>query len=64
MTWEAYAWICWLVSFAALEAVGLAHRWHGMTFTFFIEHHFPRWFLAGFLGWLTWHFLVAPPAKG
>jgi hypothetical protein len=64
MNWEAYAWIAWLASFAVLEAIGLARRADAMTLTFFIEHHCPRWFLAALLGWLTYHFLVAAPAKG
>ena len=62
MNWEGWAWALWLVAFGVLETVGLAKRHDAMTFTFFLEHHAPRWGLACLLGWLTYHFLVAPPA--
>jgi hypothetical protein len=62
-SWEAWAWTLWLIEFGVLETIGLIKRGNGMTFTFFLEHHAPRWFLAAFIGWLTYHFLVAPPAK-
>ena len=66
MNWEKYAWIAWLAAFGVLEAVGLwkRHVNEGMTLTFFIDNHFPKWILAGVLGWLAYHFLVAGPAKG
>ena len=63
MNWEAWAWVGWLAAFGILEALGLVVRHNTMTLTFFIEHHFPRWFLAAVLGWLTYHFLVASPAR-
>lgn len=62
MNWEGYAWIAWLLTFGILESIALIKKRDVMTLTYFTEHHFPRWFLAGFLGWLTYHFLVAPPA--
>ena len=66
MNWEGYAWIAWLCAFGVLEAVGLWKRGvnEGMTLTFFVQHHFARWMLAALLGWMTYHFLIASPAKG
>ena len=64
MNWEAIAWILWLSAFGVLETIGLVKRSDAMTLTFFIQHHFPRWVLAGVLGWMTYHFLIAGPAKG
>lgn len=64
MTWEAFAWIAWLCAFGVLETIGLMKRHDAMTLTFFVEHHFPRWALAALLGWMTYHFLIAAPAKG
>jgi hypothetical protein len=63
VNWEAYCWIAWLVAFGILESIGLAKRADAMTLTFFIQHHFPRWCLAGLLGWMTYHFLIAGPAN-
>lgn len=64
MTWEAWAWIAWMVGFGVLEALGLVRHPEGsMTLTYFLEHHIPKWLLAAFLGWLSWHFLVAPLAR-
>jgi len=64
MNWEGYAWIAWLAAFGILESIGLFKQRDAMTLTYFVQHHFPRWVLAGFLGWLTYHFLVAGTAKG
>ena len=64
MNWEGWAWVAWYAAFCVLEAIGLWKRQDAMTLTYFTEHHAPRWLLAAFLGWLTYHFLVAPPAKG
>lgn len=66
MNWEGYAWIAWLALFAIFEAIGLLMRHvnEGMTLTYFVEKHVPRWILAAFLGWLSYHFLVQPFAKG
>lgn len=60
----AYGWIGWLSFFCVWEGVALwrNHSRETMTLTFFMEHHFPRWFFAAFLGWLYWHFTSAAPA--
>jgi hypothetical protein len=61
MTWEGWAWIAWLVAFGILESIGLFSR-NGMTLTFFIQHHLPKWVLSCLLGWMFYHFISAPPA--
>lgn len=61
MNWEAYVWYIWLGLFAIFEAIGLFSK-NGMTLTFFIQHHFPKWMLACLIGWFFYHFTVAPPA--
>lgn len=63
--WEGYAWITWLLAFAALEAIGLICRpTKGMTLTYFIENFIPRAVLAMFFGWLICHFFAEKKAKG
>jgi hypothetical protein len=62
MNWEGYAWVIWLCAFGVLEFIGLVKHGNAMTLTFFIQHHVPRWALAAFIGWLTYHFLVAKGA--
>ncbi len=64
MGWEGYAWIAWMVTFVVLETIALVRKLRGgtMTLTYFTEHHVPRWMLAAFLGWLSFHFLIDTPA--
>lgn len=63
--WEGYGWICWFVAFFVLETIGLIGRpAKGMTLTYFIENYVPYWFLAGFFGWLAYHFFGQKKAKG
>jgi hypothetical protein len=64
INWEAWAWAAWLVAFGVLETIGLVKHKDAMTLTFFIQHHFAKWILALLLGWLQFHFLIAPAAKG
>jgi hypothetical protein len=66
MIWESYIWMGWVALFVIFEAIGLLlrHENEGVTLTYFIEHHIPRWILAGALGWLAYHFLVAGLAEG
>jgi hypothetical protein len=59
MTW---AWLAWIVAFIILEAMGFLKQ-GGMTLTFLIEQHIPKSFIAGFLAFAAWHFLIAPAAK-
>jgi hypothetical protein len=61
---ESYVWVVWLTGFFIFEAWALVTRssHETITLTCFIEHHFPRWFLACFLGWLCYHFLIDTPA--
>lgn len=61
MTWEGYVWSVWLGMFAVFEAIGLFSK-SGMTLTFFIQHHFPKWMLVVLIVWLAYHFWIAPPA--
>jgi hypothetical protein len=58
----AYVWALWVLQFAAYEAVGVLTD-RGMTLTHFIQLHVPRWLLACLIGWLMYHFLIAPPAR-
>jgi len=62
--WEAWAWLLWLIAFGVLETIGLVKHRDAMTFTFFLQHHAPRWALAMLIGWFMYHFLIAPPAQG
>lgn len=65
MGWEGYAWIAWIVAFGVLETIGLLKSGHsGMTLTFFIETYVPKPIIAAFIGWMSYHFLIAPKAKG
>jgi hypothetical protein len=64
MNWEAWAWVTWILAFAVLETVGLLRRPDGMTLTYFLENHVPRWAMASLIGWLAYHFLIAGPARG
>lgn len=59
--WEFWAWIVWLAAFGVLETLGLLRK--GMTLTYWTEHNIPRWIIAGFLGWLAYHFLIARSAN-
>lgn len=63
MRWEGWVWLGWIAGFGVLEGFGLARTDGAMTLTYFLENHVPKWILACALGWLNWHFLVAPLAK-
>lgn len=64
MTWEGYAWIVWIAGFGILETLGLVRHPDGsMTLTYFLEHHLPKWIMSAFIGWMGYHFLIAPIAK-
>lgn len=63
MTWGGWVWIVWGLFFAVFETLGLRRVPGAMTLTYFVEHHTPRWALAAFIGWFSYHFLIAPIAK-
>lgn len=50
------------MAFAGLEYIGLTKK-DGMTLTFFVEHYVPLDVIAALLGWMIYHFLIAPWAK-
>jgi len=51
-------WYAWFVSFGVLEAIGIAQKWGATSLTRLTLAIVPKWGLAMFLGWLTYHFLV------
>jgi len=55
-----------LIGWLAIIAAWCVWEWRGIkdgpegwpTFTRLVKDNIPRWAVAAFLGWLTWHFLV------
>lgn len=64
MNWN-WVWWFWIGWFFVWEGIGLFSP-IGHTFTYFIEHHLPRWTLALIIGalggWLFYHFTEAAAA--
>ena len=51
-------WGVWVVMFAVLEGLGIAQKWRSTSLTRLTLALVPKWLLAMFLGWLTYHFLI------
>lgn len=56
--WNLIAWTLWGASFAVLEFMGVKWPDKYATLTYLSKHTVPRFALAMFLGWLTYHFMV------
>lgn len=58
--WYRELWAVWTVMFFVLEMPAvLSHHAHGsITLTALTLAIAPKWLLAMFLGWLTYHFLI------
>lgn len=55
--WNLAAWVVWAGMFGVLEFMGVKWGDRYATLTFLCKHAIPRFALAMFLGWLTFHFL-------
>jgi hypothetical protein len=51
-------WGVWAAMFAVLEGLGIAEKWGDTSLTRLTLAIVPKWLLAMFLGWLTYHFLI------
>ena len=58
--WQLYGWLLLGIGFVVLEANAVIRGRRYATLTTVVKKGFPRWALAAFLGWLVWHFLIAP----
>ena len=56
--WNLALWVAWAGMFGVLEFLGVKYPANYATLTYLCKHSVPRFVLAMFLGWLTWHFLV------
>lgn len=51
-------WCLWIFQFAILEYLGVTQKRGYTSLTRLTLATIPRWMLAMFLGWLTYHFLI------
>jgi hypothetical protein len=57
---QIYGWLLVGIGFIALETNAIVRGRKYATLTTLVKKGCPRWILAAFLGWITWHFLIAP----